>query len=280
MIHHAHIAVVVPAHNEARFIARVLARMPAFVDSIVVVDDASSDATATIAASWPDPRVRLSRHAVNRGVGAAIATGYRAARAAGADVIAVMAGDDQMDPADLATVVAPVCEGRAHYVKGNRLRHAEARRMPAARRLGSTVLGWATAAAVRVPALGDSQCGYTAISGHALDAIDLGTMWPGFGYPNDLLGLLRARGFVVAEVVVRPIYADEISELSMRHLPIIAWLIARAAWRVRLAPHTRLAVSRTVPAAVHADDTAPASARRPRSATTPHTPVTRRSSAA
>src|SRR3954468_8105264 len=90
------IAVVVPAFNEARLIARTLSSIPAYVSHVVVVDDASGDATAEVARAVPDPRVEVVRHAQNRGVGAAIVTGYQTAFARGADVCAVMAGDGQM----------------------------------------------------------------------------------------------------------------------------------------------------------------------------------------
>src|SRR5690348_14600761 len=95
--------------------------MPAFVDHVIVVDDASRDATGREAARPGDPRVEVIRHPDNRGVGAAIVTGYRRARAMGADVAAVMAGDGQMDPDDLAAVALPVVRGEVDYVKGDRL---------------------------------------------------------------------------------------------------------------------------------------------------------------
>lgn len=229
----ARIAVVVPAHDEAPRIGRVLARMPSFVDQIVVVDDASADDTCGVVHANPDPRVRLVRHAVNRGVGAAIATGYRIARGDGADVIAVMAGDDQMDPGDLESVVRPVAEGQADYVKGDRIHHPQARAMPVARRTGSQVLGVLTRWAVRVPGLADSQCGYTALSGKAVDLLDLGSLWPRFGYPNDLLGMLAAQHLRVTQVPVRPVYQGEPSELRPWHVATVLALVARAAWRVR-----------------------------------------------
>ena len=77
-----------------------------------MVDDASDDGTAEAVRAAGDPRVELRVHAQNRGVGAAIVTGYRAALAADCDVLAVMAGDAQMDPQDLAGVIAPDCARR------------------------------------------------------------------------------------------------------------------------------------------------------------------------
>lgn len=231
MLRGARIAVVVPAHNESALIARVLSAMPAFVDQIVVVDDASDDDTCAQVDRCADERVTLVRHAANRGVGAAIVTGYRRARAQGAGVIAVMAGDDQMDPADLQGLVTPVIEGKAEYVKGDRLHHPEAARMPLTRRTGTRLLSHATRWALGMPTLSDSQCGYTAISATALDRLDLASVWPGFGYPNDLLARIVHLGMPVAEVVVRPVYKGERSELRPWHVLTILRVIGRAALR-------------------------------------------------
>jgi glycosyltransferase involved in cell wall biosynthesis len=226
VIEQRRIAVVVPARDEARHIERVLASMPAFVDHVVVVDDGSRDDTAVRARA---AGARVLAHGESRGVGAAIASGYRIARRH-ADVVAVMAGDGQMDPDDLRAVVIPVVRGAADYVKGNRLAHTDVVHMPLARRAGTTLLGWLTALAIGVP-LGDSQCGYTAIAAHAIDAIDLDALWPRYGYPNDLLAALAAQRFLVTEVTVRPVYRDEASGLRPWHVATIGWLIGRAAWR-------------------------------------------------
>ena len=99
------VAVVVPAFNEARKIARTLRSIPGFVDHVIVVDDASADGTGRIAKRSQRRGLAVIRHDRNRGVGAAIATGYAAAFEAGADVSAVMAGDSQMDPADLMVLI-------------------------------------------------------------------------------------------------------------------------------------------------------------------------------
>lgn len=242
MLESARIAVVVPAFNEARWIVETVESMPAFVDHVIVVDDASEDATSELARGVGSARVEAIRHAENRGVGAAIVTGYRRARALGADVVAVMAGDGQMDPADLPAVVLPIIRGEADYVKGNRLLHpAVFRAMPKARLAGTAVLAWLTQRAAGLPALGDSQCGYTAISAGAIDALDLDSIWPRYGYPNDLLGALCRARLRVGEVVVRPVYRGEASGLRVHHLATIGYLIGRVAYR-------RFASSRARPA--------------------------------
>jgi len=223
---HRRIAVVVPAYREERLIGRTLAGIPRWVDNIHVVDDASPDRTLESIRAIRDPRIAVHAHGTNRGVGAAIATGYRAALATGADVVAVMAADDQMDPKDLAAVVRPVAERVADYVKGNRFRHAEWRKMPLARRMGSRALAGLTRGATGLN-VGDTQCGYTAISRAALQALPFEELWPRYGYPNDLLGMLAARQLRVCEVPVRPVYADEASGLRAWHLLSIAWVIAR-----------------------------------------------------
>jgi glycosyltransferase involved in cell wall biosynthesis len=220
------VAVVVPAFGEERRIGRVVARMPAWVDAIVVVDDASRDGTAKAATASGDPRVQVLRHDVNRGVGAAIVTGYRHGSAHGADILAVMAGDDQMDPADLARVVDPVATDRADYVKGNRFMHPLVRDMPLARRAAGRVLAALTRATTGL-AIDDSQCGYTALSRAAEGKLPLEDLWPRYGYPNDLLVLVARAGLRVAEVPVRPVYAGEASGVRAWHALSIARLLLR-----------------------------------------------------
>jgi glycosyltransferase involved in cell wall biosynthesis len=221
----AKVHVVVPAYREARLLPRMLARIPAFVDRVVVVDDGSDDATAALAAAVADPRIEVLSHERNRGVGAAIATGYRRAFELGADVTAVMAGDDQMHPDDLERVIAPVVRGDADYVKGNRLIHPDARNMPVARRVAGRLLGFATRRATGLR-IGDSQCGFTAL-GRRGSRLSLDDLWPRYGYPNDLLGLLAAAGLVVAEVPVRPVYADETSGVRPWHALTVLFVLVR-----------------------------------------------------
>jgi glycosyltransferase involved in cell wall biosynthesis len=204
------IAVVVPAFNEAEKIARTLRSIPGFVDHVLVVDDASVDATARRALRSQRRGLELIRHAHNRGVGAAIASGYQRALGLGADVTAVMAGDSQMDPADLGALVATVVEGGADYAKGNRFRWPGGwRQMPLSRLGGNLALSWLTRLASGYPHVFDSQCGYTAASQRALQTILAVEMFPRYGYPNDLLIRLGRQSLRVVDVPVRPVYGPD-----------------------------------------------------------------------
>jgi glycosyltransferase involved in cell wall biosynthesis len=234
MLHAKPVIVVVPARDEAPRIDRVLRRMPPFVDHIVVVDDGSTDDTRSRAVALLGGRGTVVRHERAQGVGAAISHGYRLA-ALYTDMphaaVAVMAGDDQMHPDDLEAVVTPIVLGAADYVKGNRFAWPDrARAMPLGRKLGGTVFAAATSMAIG-RRIHDSQCGYTAISRGVLERLDLASFWPGFGYPNVLLGELARANANILEVPVRAVYADEVSRLRMKHVVTIGRLIAREAWK-------------------------------------------------
>ena len=232
MLNGRRVAVVIPAYNEAPRIGRVLSSMPAYVDDVVVVDDASEDGTAQAARAIDAPRVRVIEHPANRGVGAALSTGYRVAFEGGADVTAVMAGDGQMHPDDLEDLLRPVITGQAEYSKGNRLHHPGVRsHMPPQRWIGNQLLSCATRAVTGLH-ITDSQCGYTAISRAAHATLPWPQVWDGYGYPNDLLGWLSHSGARVHDVVVRPVYADEVSGIRLRHaLLVIPFVLLRVLLR-------------------------------------------------
>jgi glycosyltransferase involved in cell wall biosynthesis len=232
MLGQLQIAVVVPAYNESLHIERTLRSVPAFVDRIVVVDDGSQDATASVARGVGDARVHVLRHGRNRGVGAALKTGYHDAFGAGADLVAVMAGDGQMHPDDLLALLAPLLLGVADYTKGDRLSHPQVRaRMPLARYVGNHLLSALTRLCTGVT-VRDSQCGYTALSRRGLERLPLPAIWNGYGYPNDLLGWFGLSGARVQDIVVRPVYGAEQSGIGARHaLLVIPFVLARVLLR-------------------------------------------------
>jgi len=226
------IAVVIPAHNEEKLILRVLHTLPDWVDQVIVVDDCSADATAEKVKTHmkEDPRVSLIRHTENKGVGGAISSGYKASLQQGADVAVVMAGDAQMDPDDLETVVRPVAEGRADYCKGNRLFTGQAWDIiPRYRYIGNAALSLLTKIASGYWHVADSQCGFTAISRSAMESIPLDRIYPSYGMPNDLLVKLNTAEQRVCDVPIRPVYnIGEVSGIRVsRVLVTISALLVR-----------------------------------------------------
>ena len=227
------VGVVVPAYNEERQIESVLATMPEFVDRIFVVDDCSPDKTSEVTQHWARKqahRVVLIRHEVNGGVGKAITTGYKAALDDGMEVIAVMAGDGQMDPKELALILEPVADGKADYSKGNRLTSGVAwEKTPRVRYLGNAFLSLLTKIASGYWHVADTQSGYTAISADALKAINLDDLYPSYGYPNDMLVRLNVRNFRVADVHITPRYGiGERSSMKVwKVIPTVSFLLLR-----------------------------------------------------
>lgn len=239
MFRQLRVSVVIPAFNEAGKIAATVASVPNLVDHVVVVDDASTDETSQRFAT--DGRIELIRHETNRGVGGAIATGYRRALEKDCDVAVVMAGDGQMDPEDLPALLAPIASGEADYVKGNRFKHPDIwSAMPKSRIVGNVLLSAATRVTSGYSHVFDSQCGYTAIHRRALAAIDLDVLWTRYGYPNDLLSRLYVAGVRVVDVPVRPIYGDHWrSGINFgTALHPIPWVLLRS-WGNRLAAQAK-----------------------------------------
>ena len=117
-----HVAVVIPALDEAGSIGGVLAAIApeacGLPVEVVVVDDGSSDGTGEIARA---AGAQVVTHATNQGQGAAFRTGYAVARERGARYIVTLDADGQWDPADAPAVLAPVVAGDADLVLGSRV---------------------------------------------------------------------------------------------------------------------------------------------------------------
>ncbi len=167
----------------------------------------------------------------NAGVGAAIARGYKWAKDNQIDCTAVMAGDGQMDPAELESICMPVINENIDYVKGNRLSHKSAAfYIPRKRFLGNSILSILTKIASGYWSVSDTQTGYTAISLNALESLRLYDIYPRYGMPNDLLVKLNIASCSLKEVDIKPVYnVGEQSKLRVRKVvfPII-WLLVRS----------------------------------------------------
>ena len=166
----------------------------------------------------------------NSGVGSAIAMGYKWCRDHQVDCTAVMAGDGQMDPDELESIVKPVIERGIDYVKGNRLSHPAAKVIvPQIRYFGNNVLSLMTKIASGYWSVSDTQTGYTAISLEALNKIELYDIYHTYGCPNDILVKLNIAGCTLLEVPIKPIYnVGEKSKMKiMKVVPRISWLLIK-----------------------------------------------------
>ena len=231
MLEGKQVAVVVPARDEEGLLPKTLAGIPDFVDRVYVVDDGSKDGTA--AAAEGGSRVALIRHEQSGGVGAAIVTGYKRALEDGVDVVAVMAADNQMDPADLDTLAGAVARGEVDYAKANRLFTGQAWQLiPRTRYLGNAVLSMLTKIASGYWHVADSQSGYTAVGRDTLALLDLDRIYRRYGFPNDMLVHLNVVNARVRDFPSRPIYGvGERSGIRIRSVaPRIAWLLFKGFW--------------------------------------------------
>jgi glycosyltransferase involved in cell wall biosynthesis len=232
------LAIVVPAYNEEKLISETLAGIPSSADRVYVVDDGSTDFTCQIVKGLINERICLLCHGHNRGVGAAIVTGYKKALEEGMDIAVVMAGDNQMDPNYLPDLLAPLVEKKADYVKGNRWAdpgHLEG--MTRWRFLGNWLLRWLTRISSGNFSLVDPQDGYTAISSETLKRMNLDNIYPYYGYCNDILVKLSALNARISEVPRPYTYTDKAkSKIKYwQYIPKVSMLLLRDFfWRLRI----------------------------------------------
>ena len=229
MLQNSLLCVIVPAYNEELLIREALAAIPKSVDKIYAVNDASTDSTQKIIVECAerDPRIVPLNHEKNRGVGAAIVTGYKQGLLDRMQVFVVMAGDNQMDPEVMPVLVIPIVQNRADYTKGNRLLSPAYRKgMSTWRFVGNTILTLFTKFSSGYWKLMDPQNGYTAISSRALERLNLDTIYPRYGYCNDLLVKLNVFGFRVMDVEMPARYGREQSKIRYgSYIRKVSWLL-------------------------------------------------------
>ncbi len=233
------IAVVVPAFNEEKLIKEAIASIPDFVDKIYVIDDCSTDRTKEIIQAFgkENQKVTCIDHKKNKGVGAAIVSGYKKSLDENMDIVAVMAGDNQMDPAFLESFLDPIVDGRADYTKGNRLMSSKSRKgMSRWRFLGNTMLTYMTKVSSGYWQMVDPQNGYTAISRHALEEIDLDSVYPRYGYCNNMLCKLNVHSLKVMDIPHPAKYGQEKSKIKYGNyiIKVSNLLLSDFLWRMKV----------------------------------------------
>jgi glycosyltransferase involved in cell wall biosynthesis len=226
------ILALVPAHDEAPRIARVVERARRHV-AVLVVDDGSSDATADLAEGAGATVVRQSP---NQGKGAALRAGFAAALERGADAVITLDGDGQHDPAEIPAFLGErarrVIAGEpAELIVGAR----SFRRMPPVRRLANW-LGTVTLSAALGRWIADNQSGYRLV-GRRLMAAMLDSREQGFSFEVEMIAVCLRERWSIGWIPIRTIYADELSHIKpWRHLRDFLAVTGRARRIARARP--------------------------------------------
>ncbi len=234
----ARVGVVIPAYRVAQHIERVVRGVPAWVHTIIVVDDKSPDDTAERVERLADARVALVRHTENQGVGGAVATGFTEALRRGLDIVVKMDGDDQMDPAHMSRLIAPLVAGEADMTKGNRYSSlGSIKEMPLIRIVGNAGLTFLVKLASGYWNLFDPANGYLALRTATFDRVSIERLPRRYFFESGLLIELGIQRAVVKDVTIPARYGDERSSLSVTRTlvgfpPRLMWgLLRRIFWR-------------------------------------------------
>jgi glycosyltransferase involved in cell wall biosynthesis len=207
MIERTNVAALIPCYFEEKRIREVAKRAHAQLDTVLVVDDGSSDGTESEARA---AGVEVVRHPVNQGKGAAIKTGLRnlAARS-GIEYILVLDGDGQHSPEEIPRFLDEANRSHAPMLVGNRMEDLE--KMPFVRKMTNRFMSGqiSRVCGQKVP---DSQCGFRMIHrdlAPALAAIETTK----FDYETEMLVVASRRGCAIGAVPISTIYGDEISKI-------------------------------------------------------------------
>ncbi|OJI06308.1 hypothetical protein BK004_04040 [bacterium CG10_46_32] len=195
------IVVIIPAYKEAQKIFDVVQRVREKGYDVVVVDDASPDATSSEA--WRAGAVVL-RHFVNRGYGAALSTGNAYAMRRGYDIAVHFDGDGQHSADEIERVVVPIQKGEAEAVVGSRFL-GRATEMSFVRKLLiklAILFTWLFSGIK----LTDSHNGFRAFSISALKAIDC--RQDGMSYASEVIDQIAEHKLSICEVPVTIQYTD------------------------------------------------------------------------
>jgi hypothetical protein len=168
--------VVVPCLNEALAIRKLLEGVLAHCRDVIVIDDGSTDDTASIVAQMP---VTLVRHPERRGKGEALRAGFREALRRGASGVLTMDGDGQHDPADIPRILAAARRFPGAMIIGARM--LERHRQPNARRRANDFADWGISWGCGQP-VADTQSGQRWYPLAAVELVDPGS-GPGQALP-------------------------------------------------------------------------------------------------
>ncbi len=209
----ARVIAAIPAYNEAASICSVVVEARHHVDTVIVIDDGSTDDTSRLA---DGAGASVIRHDRNRGKAGAIMTAFTAAAELQSDVLVLLDGDGQHDPHEIPRIIAPLLAGEADVVVGSRFLDIK-NPIPFYRTIGQRTLNLATHLGSGL-FCSDSQCGYRALNRRAFTAINLQeTFLHGLAVESEMQFEIAAAGLRLAEVPVYVRYDEKARRSPIKH---------------------------------------------------------------
>lgn len=225
------IAVVVPCYNEEKLVKKTIDTLPAEVDHIIAVNDASSDKTLEKlkAIAKSNKKVVVLDNEKNGGIGYSLMRGYAyAIDKTDADAIGIVAGDAQCDPDYIKPMLDVLFDEKLDYVKANRFFHRDAlKAMPTYRKVGNIFISLLTKFSTGYYSISDTQNGYGFFSRSILQKVNYDFVKERYDYENTMLVALSIAGAKLKDHPVPAIYGDETS--TIKFLPT-AMRALRAVW--------------------------------------------------
>ncbi len=188
------ITAILPAYNEEVSIGSIVISTLKYVDNVFVIDDGSADNTSEIAEM---AGAEVITHPFNIGKGAALKTGFEAAKSS--DIIITIDSDGQHNPKEIPKLVTPIINGEADMVNGSRYINGDKKDTPSYRRIGQTVLDKATNLNGDLN-ITDSQSGFRAFARHTIPAFRFSCA--SFGIESEMLMDAANAGLRVKEVEI------------------------------------------------------------------------------
>ena len=230
------IAVVLPAYNAAKTLEKTIAEVKetGIVDSIILVDDASRDDTAALAAAIPG--VQVHRHPANRGYGGNQKTCYRLALEAGADIVVMVHPDYQYTPRLIPAMASMIASGLYPAVLASRILGggALAGGMPLWKYVSNRFLTASMNLLMRAK-LSEYHSGYRAFSADLLRRLPLESNSDDFAFDCQMLAQIIYLGETIAEISCPTVYFPEASSINFRRSCTYGFACLGASLRVLLA---------------------------------------------
>jgi hypothetical protein len=201
-------------------IISVINKIDASPDSIYVVDDACPEKTGDFVQSHShDKRIKIIKHQINLGVGAAVISGYKEAIKDNIDIVIKIDGDGQMDPALINDFIGPIINGEADYTKGNRFYNLEEiLAMPKKRIFGNVALSFVNKISSGYWNIFDPTNGYTAIHTDLIKILPLNKISKRYFFESDMLFRLNTIKAVVVDIPMHANYGNEVSNLKVKNI--------------------------------------------------------------